>query len=307
MQKLAFFFIDDVIMTFRDIARDRPKSIFDHPFMAALKKPHDIYGMTVQLNLFYRTDFAYGSKEFTLADMPDCYKAEFEENSGWLKLAFHAKQEFPDFPYPNADYDDLKADYTAIFNEVCRFAGEKSWSYAMVPHWGPISLEGCKALADCGLKFMSPDWGEPMHYNGDPDSLPYGYAFRLMQRRKPETDIFYRYHDGGAVERSIRSHNFLPYEVYDPIVGKNESVFDEKTGLRIRSLWECILNLVKYEDIEALYAPQIGNEFIGTGNHEQYFFKDYFAYQPDYADKILLVAKLLHENGYRYITYEEFK
>jgi len=33
MDKLAFFFIDDVIWTLRDITRQKPKSIFDNPFM----------------------------------------------------------------------------------------------------------------------------------------------------------------------------------------------------------------------------------------------------------------------------------
>ncbi len=106
--KKCFFFIDDVIWCLRDIARQKPKSIFDHHFLKALKKAHDMYGLKVQLNLFYRLDFYYGMDEFTLKDMPDTYKKEWEENSDWLRFGFHSLQEFPDYPFVNADYDDVK-------------------------------------------------------------------------------------------------------------------------------------------------------------------------------------------------------
>ena len=137
MEKLAYFFIDDTIWVIRDIARERPASIFDNAFMKMLKHAHDETGLTVQLNLFYRTDFFYGDDEFTLKEMPDIYKDEFEANSNWLKLAFHAKQEFPDYPYVNATYDDVKKNYTAVVDEIIRFAGEKSVSTALCPHWLP--------------------------------------------------------------------------------------------------------------------------------------------------------------------------
>ena len=93
MKKLAYFFIDDTIWCLRDIARQNTKSIFDNPFMKMLKKAHDDNGITVQLNLFYRTDFFYGDDEFTLKEMPDTYKSEFQASKDWLRFAFHAKQE----------------------------------------------------------------------------------------------------------------------------------------------------------------------------------------------------------------------
>ena len=128
MKKTSCFYIDDVIWCFRDIARQKPKSIYDNDFFKMLKHAHDETGMTVQLNLFFRTDFFYGSDEFTLSEMPSCYKKEFEEASDWLKFSFHSKQEFPDYPYINAKYADVKKDYTELIDEVRRFAGEKSIS-----------------------------------------------------------------------------------------------------------------------------------------------------------------------------------
>ena len=61
MTKKAYFYIDDVIWLFRDLTRERPKSLYDNAFMKMLKEAHDKYGMKVQLNIFLRTDFYYGN------------------------------------------------------------------------------------------------------------------------------------------------------------------------------------------------------------------------------------------------------
>jgi hypothetical protein len=116
--------------------------------------------MKVQLNIFLRTDFYYGNDEFCLSEMPDCYKDEFTAASDWLKFGFHSKQEFPDYPFVNASYEDVKALLDETKAEVFRFAGEKSFAYAVVPHWLPISREGCHALKDCGVKITSATIGD---------------------------------------------------------------------------------------------------------------------------------------------------
>ena len=46
-------------------------------------------------------------------------------------------------------------------------------------------------------------------------------------------------------------------------------------------------------------------EFVGYGNHEQYFYKDYLAYQPEYFDKEMLCARTLKDRGYRFVFMEE--
>ena len=104
MNKKAFFFIDDTIWVFRDLTRKQPASLFDNPFLKMLKKAHDEYGLKTQLNVFFKTDVFYGDDEFNLSEMTDAYKSEWEACADWLKLAFHARQEFPDYPYVNASY-----------------------------------------------------------------------------------------------------------------------------------------------------------------------------------------------------------
>ena len=217
MDKKTFFFIDDVIWFLRDITRERPASIFDHHFLKVLKTAHDKYGLKVQLNLFYRTDYFYGTDEFTLSDVTDAYKAEFEANSDWLKMSFHAKQEFPDYPNVNADYDDIKGLYTMMKNEVIRFAGENSWGGdSLVTHWLPLSKDACKALADCGAKMVCCTSGDTEEYVDQTDCLPYGHLGRLLQNRKPETKLFFRDSRDVAIEKSICGWNHLTSRLTKP-------------------------------------------------------------------------------------------
>jgi len=309
MEKTAFFFIDDVIWCLRDIAREEPKSIFDNPFLKMLKKGHDNYGMTVQLNLFYRTDFFYGEpEEFTLSQMPDTYKSEFEESSSWLKFAFHAKQEFPDYPYVNISYETAKQNYMEIANEVKRFAGEKSFSDATILHWGAMSKEGCRALKDCGLKFLSPSVGKRTEFTGDDSVLPYGHAARLRQSRKPEAMLFVRDTLDKRIVSSICSYNYINEEQQKSMVGKNVSIADAGTGLLYKLIGSgCCINTHNMEQLKDKLTKLCDNDYIGVANHEQYFYPDYYAYQSDYADKIYYMAKFLTDNGYRFITSEEFK
>lgn len=302
MDRKAYFFIDDVIFVFQDLAKDRPASIFDNAFLAMLKKAHDDNGLKVQLNLFYRTDFFYGSKEFTLAEMPDCYKDQFQAASDWLFFAFHAKQEFPDYPYVNATYEDVKSDYEAIAREVRRFAGAEL-APAVVPHWLPISKEGCRALRDCGVKIISPSTGDTTEYNGDPTVLPYGHSFRLLQNRQPETKLFIRKSRNTAITSSLCAYNHISQEQADAIRNTMDAVTEPEFGLRFRNLGGGpTINLNNLEDLQPAYDKVIGKEYIGTGTHEQYFYPDYYAYQPDTAEKIYHMSKIMKDNGYQYIS-----
>lgn len=306
MEKKAFFFIDDVIWVIRDIAREKPASIFDNAFMKMLKRAHDENGMTVQLNLFYRTDFFYGNDEFTLTQMPDTYKKEFEQAKDWLRFAFHAKQEFPDYPYVNASYEDVKENYMAVTNEIKRFAGEGSISHTVIPHWLPISKAGCKALADCGVKFIAPSYGEKTPFNGDDSVLPYGHAARLRQNRQPETMLFTRNTKDARIKASICAYNHISEEQFREIAWKNSSIADEETGIRFTQMGggPC-LNLYTLKEIETRLNELIGSEYIGIATHEQYFYSDYYAYQSDYPEKVYLFSKILKDNGYRFITADE--
>ena len=306
MKKICCFYIDDVIFVMRDLAKMKPESIFDVPLFKVLKKGHDETGVTVQLNLFYRTDFFYGSKEFTLSEVPDTYKAEFEANSDWLKFAFHAKQEFPDYPYVNADYEDVKTDCEKVHSEIIRFAGEKSLSHVVCPHWLPISKEGCRALADCGIKFTSVSHGPTKEYEGDPNILPYGHSFRLLQNRKPETKLYTRAGKNTAISSSICAYNHVDSETFKKLRRSGKAILDKETGIGFCSMGGCAcLNLETLEGLPDTFEMLIGEDYLGIFNHEEYFYPFYYAYQPDYAEKFYLAAHLVKEAGYEFKNADE--
>lgn len=303
MTKKTFFYIDDVIWVFRDLTRQKPKKLFDNPFLALLKEAHDKYGMKVQLNLFYQTDLFYGNDIFTLAEMTDAYKKEWEDSSDWLKFGFHARQEFPDYPYINADYDHVYSDYKMIEKEVIRFAGENIIAKATTPHWRPISKEACLALRDCGIKLLSATYGKKIPYDGDASSLAYGHAARLLCNRKEETAIFIRNTKDAAIAKSLCGYNHISEEQLKLTENGFDYVTDTETGLIFKSLGSdkngCLNLNTKAEVLESF--PKVDSDFYIYGTHEQYFYPEYFAYQEEYPEKVLLAAKILSEKGYEFI------
>ncbi|MBR3847923.1 MAG: hypothetical protein IKM21_01375 [Oscillospiraceae bacterium] len=307
MNKKAFFFIDDVIWVFRDLTRNRPNSMFDHPFLKIFKDSHEKYGLKVQFNIFYSTDTYYGNDIFTLAEMTDAYKKEWEDAASWLKLAFHSRKEFPDYPYINASYQDVYDDFKMVEKEVFRFASEKNLAKATTPHWRPISREACLAIRDCGIKLLSATYGRKIEYNNDPSSLPYGHAARLLCNRKPETAIFIRETKDAAITKSLCGYNHITEEQRNLTRDNADVICDEKTGLYFKDLLGngVVLNLLRDDNLIEAMTPHMDIAFYCYGSHEQYFYPEYFAYQPDYENKVMMSAKLLSENGYEFIFAED--
>lgn len=220
MNKKATFFIDDVIWVFRDLTRERPKSMWANPFMAILKRAHDEYGVKIQLNVFYRSSFWYGNDDFSLADMTDAYKAEFESATDWLRLGFHSKEEWPDYPFINADYDLVNGVFKLIYNELCRFTGAGSFAKSVVTHWIPMSKEGVRALADNGIRITYASCGTKVEWDGNQASLPYGHSFRLLQNKKPESGVYQKNTRDFAIANALCSYNHVAEEDCHNVMGK---------------------------------------------------------------------------------------
>ena len=303
----ASFFIDDVIWVMRDLTRQRPKSLFDNPFMKPLKECHDKYGLKLQLNLFYRTDFFYGMDEFSLADMTDAYKAEWQACKDWLKLGFHSLQEFPDYPWINIDYADVKKLFGMIHGQIERFAGEGVFTPALVPHWCPMSKDGCRALKDCGVKIMECSVGPRYRYDGKRERLPYGHGLKLEQNRKPEGGFYWRDSRNAAIMSSICSYNHISAEQHRQTVNSLKYILDRDTGMRFKNMFgdAPVLNLVDVPTLKSDIAALLGRECLVFSDHEQYFFKHYFAYQPDYMEKIRVMSRMMKENGYSFVLIED--
>ena len=65
------------------------------------------------------------------------------------------------------------------------------------------------------------------------------------------------------------------------------------------------MNLHMREEARIDFDPLLGNEFIGLVTNEQFFYEDYYAYQPEYAAKMLEAARTLPKNGYTFINSDE--
>lgn len=305
--KKASFFIDDAIWFLRDLTRSRPKSLFDNPFLAPLKECHDRYGLKLQINLFYRTDFYYGMDEFTLKEVSGDYKSEWQANRDWLRLGFHSLQEFPDYPWLNASYADVKKLFEMTYDEVLRFAGEGVFTDALVPHWCPMSKDGCRALKDKGIRIMECSVGERYRYDGDRGRLPYGHGMRIEQNRKPESAFFFRDTRNAAISASACGYNHISPEHDRATKNSFKYVYDPETGMAFKHLFcdaPC-LNLVNEKLLREDTEKLLGREYLVFSDHEQYFYRDYLVYQSDYADKIRLMSKMMKENGYDFIFIED--
>lgn len=307
--KCAAFYIDDVIWIFRDLAAQKPKSCWDHRFLGHIKEAWERYGVKTQLNIFYRDDFYYGVRAglFTLKDMPDIWRDEFQSAKEWLRFGFHSIQEFPDYPWISASYADVKLAWGLITGEVERFAGPGMWAKAVTPHWGPISKDGCIALKDCGAKVVWVSRGKRWEYTGDQSILPYGHAQRIENHRKLESAIYWRGGSGDDISVSACGYNHLDDALEEKTRGTYNWIHDNVTGVNFKQFTagDTCLNLYSLKDTPAVLALPGEPEFYCYATHEEYFHKDYFAYQPDYCQKTLVAAKWMHDHGYSYIFIED--
>jgi hypothetical protein len=140
------FTVDDNIRFFREIAKLRPKSLFEHPYLAMYKRLNERFGLKVQLNLFFED-----GKGFCLSDMPDAYRAEWAENSDWLKLSFHARKE-SDCTYEFSDYETAAEDCERVQSEILRFAAPENLATTTTIHYCYASKEARRALRDQGVR-----------------------------------------------------------------------------------------------------------------------------------------------------------
>ena len=260
---------DDNIRFLQDLTLGNYPSIFDHPYLAVYKKAHDLYGAVVHLNLFYAFDekarslFSDHPSYFDLSMMTDRYKEEFQANANWLKLAFHAKSEFPDKPYLSADADTVREDCLAICREICRFAGRECLSDSTTVHWGEATREGVRALRELGLRSLT------------------GY-FELDAADEPLVS----YYADIDTLLHVGSRDFWMDTAENMIFGRIDRVLNIGTLEENRSAV-----LAAAED------PHRGG-FVSLMIHEQYFYKDYVNYLHDFETRVLEACRLLHEKGY---------
>ena len=204
----------------------------------------------------------FQTEGFNLSQMTDKFKDEWKSNADWLGLSFHALGEFPDRPYISAGYDQVNNDCSLVKEQIKRFAGEEVMGQETTLHWGEGTVEACRALRDHGYTALAG------YFNVDDNEAPVSYYLNEEQRRHIKKRFIWR---------------------------------DNKEGI-IFSRIALVVNTVKLEEIipyldnlKETYNPR----YIDLMIHEQYFYPDYFSYQPDFRDKVMTAVKWAVDNGYK--------
>ena len=69
---------------------------------------------------------------------------------------------------------------------------------------------------------------------------------------------------------------------------------------------DLVMNLYDREELLRRLRALLDRDALRVMIHEQYFYSDYHAYQPDFGEKLDQAFSLLHENGYESCFAEEF-
>ncbi len=250
------FTIDDNIRAFRESAERGLESIFEHPYFAMLRRLREATDLKVQLNMFYEAG------GFSLADMPERYRAEFLACSDWLRLSFHSK-DVTRKPYEASGYDEVFRDCAAVQREILRFAGEKSLAKTTTIHFCMLTEEGLRAMKENGVKGL-------LGLYGAKGAERVSYSIR----DKAKGDLL---REGEILEIDGMYH----------------------AGIDI------VLNNFDAAGILAQLPALASRESVRVMIHEQYFYEDYAAYQPDFEEKLYQTFMALRAQGRESKFFEE--
>lgn len=272
-------FIDDNIFFLEELARTRPRSMFDCEYLGWFRTLHEKYGTRTVLNVFYKNDhpdpggFVDGHEtHFTLDKMPEWFRGEFEDNADWLRLAFHAFSEFPDRPYQYASAEKLADDYDRTAAEIERFAGKATLTWPTVIHWAMVHPDGMPVLRRRGVKVLGGQFVGARTGPGQSDASTL------------QTDIGY----GLDLERSLYlvDRGLLYDDHHDMVFHKGDAC----------------CNLLTPDEATRAVRRRIDsthyNQLIGLASHEQYSFGFYHNYLPDHFQRIEAAVRTAHEAGY---------
>jgi len=258
------FSIDDNSFFLRDVARKKYPSLFDCFYLQMLRDLHRKYGVKFTLNIYYTT-----GDDFTLAQFPDCYRGEWRDNAGWMKLAFHSYANDPDRPYQDAEPEKLIADLDLVAAEIHRFAGEETYAPPTVIHWGMTRHTAFKPLFDRGVRALS------------------GY--------------FARGDNGYDV-------NYLWDDVHSAYLSRHDAWKDFESGI-VFSRVDIVCNTVPIdriaETLELLTKDPNTAEIMDLFTHEQYFWPFYHNYIPDHPQRLDVAIRWVTEHGYKPVFLHE--
>lgn len=261
-------YIDDHSFCFRDILKNKYKSIFDSFYFARLRELNRRYKTKFNLNCFNSTP----ERDFTLSMFPDCYKTEFEDNADWLRLAFHSENEFPPEAYRNAPPEKLAAEFDLTAKELKRIAGKAYSAGGLQIHFGMIRADSYKVLVDRGVKIL-PVSGSKNPNTGDKycDFMLPNRITAYLRENQGWMDF-----DSGLVfyNGSLGGTEWLPVE-------QTEAVQHRK-----------------------LDNPKL-NQLVHVAGHEQYWWPFYKNHFPDIFERWDKALRHVTEHGYKPIWIDD--
>ncbi len=294
--KKFYFTVDDAIVFLYELNKNPEKypSIFDHHFLAPFKTAHELYGANVHLNLYYEfnsdsaRDFSLHKDYFNLSMMTDKYRPEFEANSNWLTLSYHANSNYPTMPGKKLTADFFGESIRRVHREICRFAGPSSLLLATTMHWGNAYIEVQRTFRD------------------------HGYKIQFASFRVVDNDSAYLgYYGRDGLPEYLRGSGTDAYNVKS----------DTASGAAGRDFWhdniedisfchtDMVLNVIEKEKIVPWIDEYLRNSpgrcFMHPMIHEEYYYSDYVAYIPDCGERVLEAIRHLFELGYRSVPVEK--
>ena len=267
------FTVDDCIRTFENLHRNRERyhSIFDDPYLAVFREAHMRYGSHTHMNVFYETCDGC----FNLSMMTDQYREEFSENAGWLTFSFHSHGEFPDRPYENTDAETLLRDESLVYRELVRIAGDAVRRDTTTIHWGSANLEGVRSLRKLGYQILNGYFVFCQHpeLNGSYSLGEKVVSYYLSQQQVENLEHRCAWVDMQEDMAFLRLHLVL-----------NAA---DLTADRVDA------------ELDRIAEDSAASAMIQMVIHEQYFYSDYVAFEPDYAERILTMARWMQRHSYR--------
>jgi hypothetical protein len=232
------------------------------------KQAHDATGACIHLNVFYSADtydIGEGFGPFDLSMMPDKYKAEWEANSDWLHLSFHANTNEPLWPYKNTNHTKITEECARVHKEIVRFAGEKTLADETTLHFGSTNATGIRALRTLGYKFL----GAYFEFDNEGNTMvSYHYPAELVSYL-------------GNRDFWVDTEEDMVYFRIDRVLNTDSTVEG---------------NIAKIKEILAVPTRAT---FIELMIHEQYWHKEFYLYIPDFGKIIMESCKLLVAEGYK--------
>jgi sugar lactone lactonase YvrE len=256
---------DDNIWFLRDIARNQDT------YRSIFDNPYLGFWRAIHRKYGTKVHFNiyFETEDFNLSRMPDRFRPEWQANRDWIRLTFHARANDPDRPYIHASPQKVVEDYRLVTREIERFAGKELASPITTVHWGETTRAAARALRAEGVR------GLAGYFEASDEAPRVSYYLNLPQFRHlmkrdywkdPREDLLFVRHD--LVINTVALDQIVPH-------------------------------------LERVATDPHQAEVMELMIHEQYFYPDYRAYEPDFRARVERAVEWVTRRGYRPVFFED--